>query len=393
MSSQSHSVELPPAEGGEGAAEPQEALDPDPPSRPAADGFVLVDKPLGWTSHQVVGRLRRRLEIRKIGHAGTLDPLATGLLVCGVGRATRLLGYIQSEDKTYAARLRFGVETTTEDLGGQIADARGAARLTAQDVLEAAQGFLGEIEQVPSAVSAIKVDGRRAYSMVRTGETPQLKPRLVRISRLDFGEGQARVLSRAQLESTATGGAGQDGQGRKSRRRTPHPVANRAAPRSDGPVVTPVAAFEPAYGQAALGPAEPGVPVFDIDLVVDCSAGTYIRALARDLGRAVGTGAHLIALRRLRTGPFDVSEAQLGQRQVKAGPVVPVLPVTAVMSRVLPLVRVEGDLVRRVGHGQPVPLSLGGPTLLVGPGDAALAVYAPAGDQARPQTVVVGGPT
>jgi len=227
--------------------------------------------------------------------------------------------------------------------------------------------------------------------MVRTGETPVLKSRPVRITRLEWGDGQTRVLSRAQLEAAVSGGAGPDGQARKTRRRTSQPAGRGVARGGQGPLASPAVALEPAAGPAA--PTEPGVPVFDIDLMIDCSAGTYIRALARDLGRAVGTGAHLVALRRLRTGPFDVSEVQLGQRQVKTGPAVTVLPVTAVMSRVLPLVRVEGDLVRRVGHGQSVPLALGGPTLLVGPDDAALAVYAPVGDQARPQTVVVGGPT
>jgi tRNA pseudouridine55 synthase len=296
--------------------------------------------------------------MRKIGHAGTLDPLATGLLVCGVGRASRLLGYIQGEDKTYMTRLRFGVETTTEDSVGPVTALRGAVGLTREAVLAAAASFLGEIEQVPSAVSAIKVNGQRAYSLVRQGKAPQLRARRVRISRLEWGEEQRHLLPLAQLTNQPPGTASGEPAGFKR------------------------------PGDALVGRT---IPVFDIDLTLDCSAGTYVRALARDLGQAVGTGAHVIALRRLRTGPFDVAEAGLGQQQFKTGGPVSVLPVTAVMSRILPLRRVEGDLVRRVGHGQTVSLALDGPTLLVGPADEALAVYAPAGEEARPLTVVVGG--
>jgi len=315
---------------------------------PPPDGFVLVDKPLGWTSHQVVGRLRRHLGSRKIGHAGTLDPLATGLLVCGVGRATRLLGYIQGEAKTYQARLRFGVETTTEDQAGEVTAARGAATLTPEAIQQASLGFLGDIEQVPSAVSAVKVSGQRAYVLARRGETPQLKARTVRISRLEWG--QARMAASRPVVGTVLG--------------------------------TP---------EAQAAGAGPLVPVVDVDLWVDCSAGTYIRALARDLGHALGTGACLIGLRRLRSGAFDVSEARVGLTTLENGHVAAPLPIAPVMGRVLPVVQLAESQISQVSYGQPVNLTLTGPSLLVGSSGQALAVYGPAGDAARPLTVLVGG--
>ncbi len=212
----------------------------------SSPGFLLVDKPGGLTSHDVVARARRALGTRKIGHAGTLDPMATGLLVLGVESATRLLTYVVGADKTYTATIRLGASTTTDDAEGETIAAADAEDLAGIDAVRLAAGIAalrGEISQVPSSVSAIKVDGRRAYDRVRAGEEVELAARRVRISRFD-------VLAE---------------------RRTSKAI--------------------------------------DLDVVVDCSSGTYIRALARDLGASLAVGGHLTALRRTHVGPFAVADA------------------------------------------------------------------------------------
>lgn len=209
----------------------------------AAPGILLVDKPGGLTSHDVVARARRALGTRKIGHAGTLDPMATGLLVLGVEAATRLLTFVVGLDKTYEATVRLGVATDTDDADGQIVSSTDASSLDSALVLAQIEPLTGRISQVPSTYSAIKVDGRRAYDLARAGEDVQLKAREVVVSRFEV-------------------------------------LAER---RGDG--------------------------VVDLDVVVDCSSGTYIRSLARDLGAALGVGGHLTALRRTRIGPFDVADA------------------------------------------------------------------------------------
>ncbi|GAB2516649.1 tRNA pseudouridine(55) synthase TruB [Microbacterium petrolearium] len=209
-------------------------------------GVLLVDKPGGMTSHDVVSRARRALGTRKIGHAGTLDPMATGLLVLGVEGATRLLTYLVGLDKTYRATIRLGADTTTDDAEGETVSVAEPAALEAATDERIASGIAaltGEISQVPSSVSAIKVNGRRAYDLARAGEQVELKARTVTVSRFEVLE------------------------------------THRGA---DG---------------------------IDLDVVVDCSSGTYIRALARDLGEALGVGGHLTALRRTRIGRFDVAEA------------------------------------------------------------------------------------
>lgn len=224
----------------------------------AADGILVVDKPQGLTSHDVVGATRRLAATRKVGHAGTLDPMATGLLLLGIGRATRFLTYLVGADKTYEATVRLGVETTTEDADGEIVAARGCriedvpeARLR-----EALTTLTGPIQQVPSAVSAIKVDGVRAHQRVRDGQDVELQARPVTIHELRLTAEPRKTVVEAAL--------------------------------SDGPDV---------------------VEAVDIDILVSCSSGTYVRALARDLGRALGCGAHLTALRRTAVGPFDIDEA------------------------------------------------------------------------------------
>ena len=210
-------------------------------SRPA--GLLLVDKPSGPTSHDVVGRARRVLGTRKVGHAGTLDPMATGLLVLGVERGTKLLGHLALTSKTYLATIRLGVSTSTEDAQGEVIGTADASEVSDWLLAEAVKGLTGPLMQVPSSVSAIKVDGRRAYDRVRSGEDVVLAARPVTVSRFD-------------VSGTRRAGA-----------------------------------------------------TVDLDVEVDCSTGTYVRALARDLGSALGVGAHLTALRRTRVGPFELTNA------------------------------------------------------------------------------------
>ncbi|OLO90809.1 tRNA pseudouridine(55) synthase TruB [Actinomyces naeslundii] len=237
---------------------------------PASDGILLVDKPQGLTSHDVVGATRRLAATRKVGHAGTLDPMATGLLLLGVGRATRFLTYLVGADKTYAATIRLGLETTTEDAEGEVTAAHGCRidDLSGDRLQKALAGLTGQIQQVPSAVSAIKVDGVRAYKRVRDGQDVELEARPVAIHELRL-TGEPRQAG-VDLAGAAAGG-----------------VATGAE--TDG-----------AGGE---------VQVVDLDVVVSCSSGTYVRALARDLGQSLGCGAHLTALRRTGVGPFDVGQA------------------------------------------------------------------------------------
>ncbi len=208
-------------------------------------GLVVVDKPAGMTSHDVVGRCRRIFGTRKVGHAGTLDPMATGVLVIGIERATKILGLLTTTDKSYAATIRLGQTTSTEDAEGEVMQTVSAAHLTEPQIQAAVAALRGEIDQIPSAVSAIKVGGQRAYKLAREGQTVELAPRRVRIDRFD-------VLG----------------------------------VRSDGDLV-------------------------DVDVEVDCSSGTYIRALARDVGEALAVGGHLAALRRTRVGRFGLDQAVL----------------------------------------------------------------------------------
>ncbi|WP_322857979.1 tRNA pseudouridine(55) synthase TruB [Mycobacterium shigaense] len=210
---------------------------------PPGAGLVIVDKPGGMTSHDVVGRCRRIFSTRRVGHAGTLDPMATGVLVIGIDRATKILGLLTASDKSYAATIRLGQTTSTEDAEGELLQSISAVHLTDEAIGAAVVGLRGEIEQVPSAVSAIKVGGRRAYELAREGRAVELTARPVRIERFDVS----------------------------------------ATRRGSG--------------------------VVDLDVDVDCSSGTYIRALARDLGSALGVGGHLTSLRRTRVGCFGLDEA------------------------------------------------------------------------------------
>ncbi|WP_108773429.1 tRNA pseudouridine(55) synthase TruB [Cutibacterium namnetense] len=206
-------------------------------------GILVVDKPAGVTSHQVVGRVRRLMGTRKVGHAGTLDPMANGVLIVGINRATRLLGHLSLHDKDYTATMRLGVGTVTDDAEGEVTATTDASAIDDEAIGAAMLRQTGRIQQVPTAVSAIKVNGQRAYAKVRAGEDVVLQPRAVTVSR---------------FEATAIRRQGQ---------------------------------------------------VVDVDVEVTCSSGTYVRALARDVGADLGVGGHLTALRRTRVGPFDLTAA------------------------------------------------------------------------------------
>ncbi len=338
-------------------------------------GLLVVDKPQGISSHGVVSRVRRLLGTRKVGHAGTLDPMATGVLVLGAGRATKLLGYVSGDSKTYEATIRLGIGTVTEDAEGEIEETPGFTLLNngvaAADVFseatsyraqsadedvwdasaqsnhlahpirsaqqdygafrtpygvhgptgessrtgesgtlemaerpsgtvtaidQAISEFLGPIEQVPSAVSAIKVDGKRAYALVRAGEDVRLKPRSVEVFTLE------RVSDPRELE---------------------------------------------------VG----GVPVVDVDVVVDCSSGTYVRALARDIARVLGTAGHLTTLRRTRVGSFVIDQAktldQLEQ-MIEAGEKIPLITLERAVKDQFPLVVVSDAAAAAFANGRPI---------------------------------------
>lgn len=205
-----------------------------------------MDKPQGWTSHDVVGRMRRIAGTRKVGHAGTLDPMATGVLVVGINKATRLLTYIVGTSKTYTATIRLGQSTVTDDAEGEVTASTSAAAVAEQAIYDGVAALTGEIQQVPSSVSAIKVNGERAYARVRSGEDVKLAARPVTIHRFEV----------------------------------------HAIRRPDD------------------------ADVVDLDVTVECSSGTYIRALARDLGDALGVGGHLTALRRTHVGPYSLDQAR-----------------------------------------------------------------------------------
>lgn len=205
-----------------------------------------MDKPQGWTSHDVVGRMRRIAGTRKVGHAGTLDPMATGVLVVGINKATRLLTYIVGTSKTYTATIRLGESTVTDDAEGEVVATASAAAVTDEAIHAGVASLTGEIQQVPSSVSAIKVNGERAYARVRSGQDVNLAARAVTIHRFDL-----------------------------------HGIRR-----------------------------EQGGDVVDVDVTVECSSGTYIRALARDLGISLGVGGHLTELRRTHVGPYSLDQAR-----------------------------------------------------------------------------------
>ncbi|HZX04111.1 tRNA pseudouridine(55) synthase TruB [Kribbella sp.] len=297
-----------------------------PDFTPTSDGIVVVDKPGGLTSHTVVARIRKLAGTRKVGHAGTLDPMATGVLIVGINRATRLLGHLQLADKSYDATIRLGSTTTTDDAEGEVlatAPPDRVAGVTAEAIAAAVDGFRGEISQVPSKVSAIKVDGRRAYDRVRAGEEVELKARTVTISRYD-------VLD--------------------------------VRPDADG---------------------------ISVDVSVDCSSGTYIRALARDLGAELGVGGHLTALRRTRVGSFGLSVAHSLESLATS---FDWLPIADVAGGTFPRYDADDAQAAAIRTGRPLPgLDLAaGQTAMFAPDGTFLALYEPHGPVAKPTAVFVG---
>lgn len=289
------------------------------------DGLLVVDKPGGITSHQVIARARRALGTKRVGHAGTLDPMATGVLVLGIGRGTRLLGHLALTTKAYSATVRLGQATRTDDADGEIIDAPGATLADVGPRLAAALAAqTGTIEQVPSAVSAIKVDGQRAYALVRRGADVRLAAREVTVGRFDA----------LDVRETDAG----------------------------------------------------GVRVVDVDVAVECSSGTYVRALARDVGAALGVGAHLTALRRTAVGPFTLDhatwDAELGD--LAPGERLDVRPYS--LARIAPLcfatVEVDAAAAAAIAHGRRLDVRVPAhPTALLHDGRL-LALYRPDGRDA-----------
>ena len=283
----------------------------------APSGLVVVDKPGGMTSHDVVARARRTLGTRKVGHAGTLDPMATGVLVLGFGRATRLLGHLTLAEKTYAATVRLGATTATDDAEGEVTSSTPAGHITEADVRSALTAFEGEIEQVPSAVSAIKVGGRRAYDLVREGAEVELAPRRVTVNAVECGDF-----------------------------------------RRDGDHL-------------------------DLELRIACSTGTYVRAIARDLGAALGVGGHLTALRRTSVGPFTLEDAVTDLDHLFC------TSFAATVRRAFPAADLDERQTTDVRHGRRLDLELAELTAVFAPDGEFLALYEPRDEGARAVAVFV----
>ncbi len=296
-------------------------------------GFLVVDKPAGWTSHDVVGRVRRLAGTRKVGHAGTLDPMATGILVVGIGPATRLLGFVGGADKDYEATVRLGIATVSDDSEGEVTAQTDASGVSDEAIEEAISGLRGEILQVPSAVSAIKVDGRRSYARVRAGEKVELEPRPVTVSVF-------RVASITRGEEW-----------------------------------------------------------LDIEVAVTVSSGTYVRALARDLGIALGVGGHLTALRRTRLASFSVGDAHALEALVEfaeGGTALPILSLAEVARTILPNRTVTEQEADELSHGRRIAREeadgypdIEHPLALLGPGGHLVALAIAEGEGAlRPSAVL-----
>jgi tRNA pseudouridine55 synthase len=289
------------------------------------DGLVIVDKPGGLTSHDVVARIRRLAGTRRVGHAGTLDPMATGVLVVGVEKATRLLGYLTATEKQYDATIRLGQSSSTDDAEGELTAGAPATQVTDETLAKAIAGLTGEIQQVPPAVSAIKVGGQRAYKLTRAGAAPELKPR-------------------------------------------------------------PVTVYE--FTVTAIHPAANG-DLLDVDATVRCSSGTYIRALARDLGRQLGTGGHLTRLRRTRVGGYGLDAAQTLDQLAER---FEVMPLAQAASAAFPRRDLSADEARRVAHGGRLAAAATQehPTAAFAPDGSLVALLTEQDGQARPLVVFTG---
>jgi tRNA pseudouridine55 synthase len=287
------------------------------------DGLIVVDKPGGMTSHDVVARVRRLAGTRRVGHGGTLDPMATGVLIIGVNRATRLLTYVIGAEKRYTATIRLGETTVTDDAEGDVTARTSAAGVTDAAIRAGLAAMTGEIEQVPSAVSAIKINGERAYKRVREGEDVDIPARRITVYRLD-------VL----------------------------------AIRRSGDLV-------------------------DVDMDVTCSSGTYIRAIARDLGRTLGVGGHLTALRRTAVGGFTLAESATLAALAERAPDVVGLPMADAARRAFQQRTANPDEAKVLSHGGPLePVGIEGPyAVFDGAGDV-LAIVSERAGRARAEIVL-----
>ena len=286
----------------------------------ASSGLVVVDKPGGMTSHDVVSRVRRLAGTRKVGHAGTLDPMATGVLVLAVNRATRLLGQLTLTEKRYDATIRLGTATTTDDAEGEVVATRPIDGLTEAAVRDALSGFVGDLDQVPSAVSAVKLEGKRAYARVRAGEQVDLPARRVTIHTLQVN----------------------------------------------------------------------AVDVPDVGISVRCSSGTYIRAMARDLGAALGVGGHLAFLRRTAVGPFTLDDASTLDDLTEHFAMTPIADAARISFPTRDLDEAHAAHVR---VGRPLDIALDRTTALFAPDGEFLALYRPEDGRAKAVAVLWEGPS
>ncbi|MEV6298713.1 tRNA pseudouridine(55) synthase TruB [Actinoplanes sp. NPDC051861] len=290
-----------------------------------SDGLIVVDKPAGMTSHDVVARIRRLAKTRRVGHGGTLDPMATGVLIIGVNRATRLLTYVIGARKSYTATVRLGESTVTDDAEGDVTASTPAGAVTDDAIRAGLAAQTGEIGQVPSAVSAIKINGVRSYKRVRDGEAVDIPARRVTVFRLDILD-----IRRPS-----------------------------------------------------------GRDVIDVDIDVTCSSGTYIRAIARDLGTTLGVGGHLTALRRTAVGDMTLDVAStLGDLEERAPDVVG-LPMAEAARRAFPQRVATEEETRVLRHGGPLtPVGIEGPYAVFDPAGEVLAIVSERDGKARAEIVL-----
>lgn len=278
-------------------------------------GFLVIDKPSGVTSHDVVAQIRRRFATKRVGHAGTLDPMATGVLVIGINNATKFLQYIMEGEKRYIATIKLGAATTTDDKEGEVIESCDVSQVSDSQIETALQKFIGVIQQVPSSVSAVKIGGKRAYQLVRSGETVEIPAREVNIKSLKV-EGVHRNVG------------------------------------------------------------------IEVNIDITCSAGTYIRAIARDLGRELGVGGHLISLRRVAAYPFEITSAGSPEQAN-------LLPLTDTVSRILPIRKLNGEEISKISHGQQISNSeFTGPGVAVNDLGDAIAIINNVATGAQPITVL-----
>ncbi|MFC9773009.1 MULTISPECIES: tRNA pseudouridine(55) synthase TruB [unclassified Pseudarthrobacter] len=297
-------------------------------------GLVIVDKPQGWTSHDVVGRMRRIAGTRKVGHAGTLDPMATGVLVVGINKATRLLTYIVGTSKTYTATIRLGQSTVTDDAEGDVVASASTSAVAEQAIHDGVAALTGGIQQVPSSVSAIKVNGERAYARVRSGEDVKLAARPVTIHRFEV-----------------------------------HGIRR-----------------------------DTGADVIDIDVTVECSSGTYIRALARDLGNGLGVGGHLTALRRTHVGPYSLDQARTLEQLAEE---LDVLEMSQAARALMPNRELSAEETTEISYGRriaagaapgnPGAATADHPAAAFAPDGSLVALLADSGNYAKPVLVFAPG--